>query len=268
MIDLHCHLLPAIDDGAGDIESSLRMARMAQADGIAVVACTPHILPGVYNNTGPEIQAAVDRLQAAIDDAGIGLRLVVGADVHVAPDLVSGLRNGRVPSLNGSRYFLLEPPHHVPPPRFEDHVFDLMVAGYVPIITHPERLSWIEGHYKTIERIAQGGAWMQITGGSLTGRFGRRARYWAERMLDEDRVQILASDAHNAEGRPPILSEARDIVARRLNDEVATKLVVSLPQRVLDDERPPVIAVAQRTSAAREAVPSIWRRLLANVRRG
>src|SRR5436190_353543 len=144
LIDLHCHLLPGIDDGSKDLATSLAMAHMAAADGIGTIACTPHILPGVYNNTGPAIRAAVDRLRRCIAEAGLSIALVTGADVHIAPDLGVQLREGRVLTLNDSRFLLVEPPHHVLPPRFEDLIFGLQASGYVPILTHPERLSWIE----------------------------------------------------------------------------------------------------------------------------
>ncbi|HQC73838.1 MAG TPA: capsular biosynthesis protein, partial [Candidatus Competibacteraceae bacterium] len=101
MIDLHCHLLPGIDDGAPNLDTSLAMARIAVADGITVTACTPHIYPGMYQNTGPAIRQAVSELQAHLDEAGVSLRLTYGADTHIAPDLVAGLRDGRVPSLHG-----------------------------------------------------------------------------------------------------------------------------------------------------------------------
>ncbi len=117
MIDLHCHLLPGIDDGAPNLDTSLAMARIAVADGIKLMACTPHIYPGMYDNNGPAILQAVAELQARLEEADIPLRLIGGADTHIAPDLVNGLQTGRVPALGKSRYFLLEPPHHVAPPR-------------------------------------------------------------------------------------------------------------------------------------------------------
>ena len=188
MIDLHCHLLPAMDDGPQDLAAALAMARIACADGLAVAACTPHILPGLYDNTGPTIRAAVWRLADALREAELPLELVAGADIHIGPDLLAGLNNGRLPTIGGSRYLLLEPPHHVVPPRLETGVFSLMTAGYFPIITHPERLSWIESHYDLLERLTKVGVWMQVTAGSLCGRFGRRPLYWAERMLEEGRA--------------------------------------------------------------------------------
>ncbi|HWR81194.1 MAG TPA: CpsB/CapC family capsule biosynthesis tyrosine phosphatase, partial [Pseudomonas sp.] len=191
MIDLHCHLLPGIDDGSPNLETSLEMARIAVADGIVTMACTPHIYPGVYENTGDGIRQAVASLQQALETYRIPLKLVAGADAHLAPELPAKLRSGEAPSLAGSRYFLLEPPHHVAPPRFGDFVFNLLAGGFVPLITHPERLSWIEDHYETFCTLVAQGAWLQVTAGSLTGRFGSRARYWGERLLDEGRVHVL-----------------------------------------------------------------------------
>jgi protein-tyrosine phosphatase len=238
MIDLHSHILPGIDDGATDLSTSIGMARAWVADGVTAVACTPHILPGLYHNTGPQIRRAVENLQRVLDDENIPLRLVSGADAHIVSDFVSGLRSGRLLSLADTRYVLVEPPHHVAPPRLEQFFFGVMSAGYVPILTHPERLTWIEPNYTTIKRLARRGVWMQITAGSLTGSFGRSARYWAERMLDEGCVNILATDAHNLRSRPPKLSEGREVAARRLGAAEAEHLVVNRPQGILANVAP------------------------------
>lgn len=254
MIDLHCHILPAIDDGAPDLSVSLAMARQAVADGIKIAACTPHILPGVYDNVGPVIRDAVERLSQILEDEGIPLSLIVGSDAHMAPDMIGGLQSGRIPTLNESRYLLLEPPQHVAPPHLREFTFRLMTAGYVPILTHPERLSWIESHYKIIQGLARSGVWMQLTAGSLTGRFGRRARYWSERMLDEGLIEVMATDAHDTESRPPRLAEARDLVAKRWNDDKAQDVVLVRPLDVVqnrgpsDTGEPPAHADGLRTS--------------------
>lgn len=238
MIDLHSHLLPSIDDGAIDLATSLEMARMFVADGITTVACTPHILPGLYNNTGPQIRPAVNALRAQLLDADINLQVVTGSDAHICPDFVAGLQQGRILSLADTRYVLVEPPHHVAPQRMEQFFFDLLVAGYVPILTHPERLKWIGQHYDAIKRLTQAGVWNQITSSSLTGAFGKNAQYWAERMLDEGLVHILASDAHDTSRRVPNLSRGRDAAARRVGHLEAEHLVLTRPRGVLANEAP------------------------------
>lgn len=238
MIDLHCHLLPGIDDGAPDLDTALAMARIATADGIRVTACTPHIYPGLYENTGPGIEHAVQELRLWLEKEGIPLQLTYGADTHLTPDLVSGLRGGQIPSLHASRYFLLEPPHYAAPPRLEETVLSLLAAGYVPVITHPERLVWIAHHYDIFRKLARAGAWLQLTAGSLTGRFGSSARYWGEKLLDEGYVHILATDAHGVDNRPPLLAEGRQAAERWVGAEEAMHLVETRPQGIMNDLDP------------------------------
>ena len=255
MIDLHCHILPGIDDGARDLETSLAMARAFVADGVSVVACTPHILPGLYHNSGPQIRLATAQLQQVLNQQNIPLLLTTGADNHVIPGFLSELRSGTLLSLADSRYVLVEPPHHVAPPRLEDLFFSLITAGYVPILTHPERLTWINSAYASMERIHKAGAWFQVTAGSLSGDFGRNARYWAERLLDEGKVHLLASDAHDLKSRPPRLSRGRDLAAKRIGDVEAVNLVVTRPRGVLSNVPPselppPELAVVPEQLAA------------------
>ena len=238
MIDLHCHILPGIDDGATDLSVSIAMAQAFVADGVSVVACTPHILPGLYLNSGPQIRKATAQLQGALEQQSIPLKLVSGADNHITPSFVAELRAGHLLSLADSRYVLVEPPHHVAPPRLEDLFFELLLAGYVPVLTHPERLTWINSHYEVIQHLAKAGVWMQLTAGSLTGAFGRNARYWSERMLDEGLAHILATDAHDMNRRPPNLSEGREFASRRVGEEEAEHLVLARPRGMLLDELP------------------------------
>lgn len=249
MIDLHCHLLPGIDDGAKDLATSLEMARVAVADGIHTIACTPHIYPGLYENDAAGIRRGIAALQRELDHAGIALKLVEGADVHLTPDLVAGIKADRIPRLNRTRYLLLEPPHHVAPPRFEEQVFNLQAHGFVPLITHPERLTWIEDNYPMFLRLARAGAWLQITAGALTGRFGRRPKYWSQRLLDEGPVHIIASDAHSVHRRPPLLAEAQVAAARQVGDNEAWALVRERPQAVLKNLAPEALHPATRPPA-------------------
>lgn len=238
MIDLHCHMLPGIDDGSPDMTTSLAMARAAVADGIITTACTPHIFPGRYDNTRQSIEWSVDALRHALSSEAIPLQLVVGADTHLVPGLLDRLRSGEVPTLAGSAYLLLEPAHHVIPPEFEQSVYDLLAAGYLPVITHPERLTWIGDYYDIFGRLVARGAWMQITSGSLTGRFGSEPRYWGEKMLDEGLVHLLATDAHGLEKRPPRLAEGRRAAEKWVGADEATRLVIDRPRCIIEHRAP------------------------------
>lgn len=262
LIDLHSHILPGLDDGSPDLKTSLDMARMAVADGIAAMACTPHILPGLYDNSPSDIRKRTQKFQQKLLEAQIPLQVVAGCDAHMRPDFIQGLKADRILTINRSRYVLFEPPHTVAPLRLEELLFNIMTSGFMPILTHPERLKWTETNFLVIERLSAAGVWMQITAGSLTGQFGQRPKYWAEKMLGLGMVHILATDAHNMTSRPPILSKAYDMASAAIGREQAAHLVVTRPVNILDNEpienSPPVLATA---GLPVEQV-SAWRRWL------
>ncbi len=255
MIDLHCHIIPGIDDGAVTMEDSIAMAKIAVADGITTTACTSHMFPGIFNNTRSVIETGMIELRAELLERDIPLSLTLGADIQLAPGIVQGLASGSIPSIGGTRYFLFEPPHQTAPPRMKEVVQEYCASPFVPIITHPERLAWIEDYYGQMAEFVAMGAWMQLTAGSITGTFGKRVQYWSERMLDEGLVHVVASDGHNQSRRPPVMSQARDAVAKRLGEEAAELMVQGRPKMVLDnvaptDVPPPIGQVSPQTKAA------------------
>lgn len=238
MIDLHCHILPGIDDGARNLDTAHEMARIAWSEGVEAIACTPHILPGLYHNAGPQILVKIGELRDALLQSDIALDLLSGSDAHMTSHFIDKIRSGEILTLAHSRYVLVEPPHNVAPIRLEQFFLELLIAGYVPILTHPERLGWIVDRFDMIRRLARHGVWLQVTAGSLIGKFGRHARYWAERMLDEGIVHILASDAHDDRQRPPNLSIGREVAARRAGRQEAINLVSTRPRGVIKNAAP------------------------------
>jgi len=239
MIDLHCHMLPGIDDGAPDLATALKMAEIAVADGITMTACTPHIYPGLFDNTGPQIMHRVEAFRTRIQEADIPLEITYGADIQLVPEMVRGLQSGHMPTLHGTRYFLFEPPHHTVPIGFLHLIFDLLASGYQPVITHPERLTWLDDeHYEWFIDAARHGAWIQLTAGAVTGRFGRHAQYWSEKFLDDGFVHILATDAHDPGYRPPLLAEGRVVAEHYLGAAEAELLVTGRTQAVIENREP------------------------------
>ena len=259
MIDLHSHLLPGIDDGSKDLAMSLNMARMAVADGITVMACTPHFYPGVYDAHGADSLARVVALQAELDRHGIALRLVAGGDLRLEPGLLRRLKSGDALSLEHSRYALIEPAHQLFTQGMERLFADLLGAGIQPILTHPERMAWIDQRYDAIHRLFQSGVWMQITAGAVTGRFGRNARYWSERMICEGMAHILATDAHDPVRRPPLMREAFEDVAEWVGEAEALNLVYHRPKSVLDHLPPQAVPISvQPPTPAEPQKWSLW----------
>lgn len=262
MIDLHSHLLPGVDDGAKDLPMSLEMARLAVDQGITIMACTPHFYPGVYNSRGSDILDRIADLQLRLREADIPLTLVAGGDLRLEPGLMRRLKDGDALTINGSRYALIEPAHQLFTPGMEGFFADLLTAGFQPVLTHPERMDWIDQRYAAIERLLLSGVWMQITAGAVTGQFGRKASYWAERFICEGMAHILATDTHDPIRRPPRMREAYETVVEWVGQKEADNLVLHRPWLILNDGLPQAIPI-DHVPAGNWGVSgsSLWRTL-------
>jgi protein-tyrosine phosphatase len=236
MIDLRAHLVPGFVDGPGSLDQAIEMARIAVADGILVAACTPPYCSGLSTPSASEIRERVSEFGKQLVDHHVPLHVVPGCEVHFRPDLAELLQQGQVQSINGSRYVLIELPAMVPPARLEPVLRNLLASGRVPVVANPERLKWIEAGFDFLVEMVQEGVWLQVTAGSLSGTFGARTRYWAERLLGNSMVHILASDARDTGRRSPRLSEAFEHARKIVGEDEAMNLVLTRPLNILDDE--------------------------------
>jgi protein-tyrosine phosphatase len=230
VIDLHAHILPGLDHGPGDWAEALEMCRIAVADGTTTLAATPHVSE-VFPNSPQRIAAAIDELRLRLEGAGIPLTVVAGGDYHIRPDLSPG----NVLTLGGNgRYFLLEFPYQVLPPRADAFVKVLLDRGLLPIVTHPERTASLQRDWQKLEPLVKAGALVQVTAGSLLGEFGPAATAAATRFLKKGWVHLLASDAHWARERTPRLAGGRAAAARIVGEDAARALVERNPRAVLE----------------------------------
>jgi protein-tyrosine phosphatase len=231
-IDIHCHILPALDDGPAAWEESLEMAEMAVADGIAAIIATPHQLGNHSHITAENVRIQVARLQSMLEQRGIGLELLPGADVRIDPDLTDKILSGEVLTLaDQRRHVLLELPHelYIPLDRLLD---DLRKVGLTGILSHPERNQGIINQPKVITNLVNQGCLMQVTAGSLTGMFGSRIQNFAESLVERGFVDFIASDAHGIKHRTPLLSRAFDRVVKLAGYDTAIDLFCRNPARV------------------------------------
>lgn len=222
MIDLHCHILPGLDDGAQSMEEALEMARMAVQDGMTDIVATPHTYNGLYLNRAVDILKAVDDLQQALDRESIPLRIHPGAEVHVHAECIEHILSSEILTIcNGRKYLLLELPfHHIP--RFtDDLLYELKIQEIIPIIAHPERNAVLCERPNILVNWIQEGALAQLTAGSLLGHLGERAKSVAEYMVEHGLVHVIASDAHNTRRRRPELRAAYLALAEKFSPELA-----------------------------------------------
>ncbi len=235
MIDLHSHLLPGIDDGAPDLETALALARVAVQDGITHLVCTPHIHPGRYDNTPASIMAARDIFAAGLKAENIALRIAAAAEVRFGMELMLAIGQGQIPFLGewqGKKVLLLEFPHGELPFGAERLTAWLLQRNIVPMIAHPERNKGIMRSPSKLKPFIQQGCLLQVTASSVAGRFGPAAQEIAHALLEQGVVTILASDAHNLEYRPPILSEGLEHAAELIGESQAELLVRHRPWQI------------------------------------
>ena len=242
MIDLHCHILPGIDDGAESLDESLAMARSAVEDGIHAIVATPHTLNGIYTNPVKKVISRVADLKKIFSENHIDLRLYTGADVHLCPQMLDLIKSGDAGTIdNAGKFILLELPPQAIPQGLKDEIFSLKLNAITPIITHPERNPAIQQDIGILHELVRIGALCQITSTSITGDFGSPVLLCSEKLLKHRLVHVIASDAHSADRRPPVLSRAVEAAAEILGSyDEAMKMVTDIPASILLGDMPDI----------------------------
>ncbi|MGF2189244.1 tyrosine-protein phosphatase [Vagococcus fluvialis] len=202
LVDIHCHILPGVDDGAQTLEDSLEMARGAVSEGITHILCTPHHNNGVYLNPKREVISKVAELQAVLDKKEIPLTLFEGQEIRLSPDLLKRISQNDILFTDlDDTYLLIEFPSMEVPMYAHRVLFELCANGYTPIIVHPERNTQIMNNPNLMIPLIEMGCLAQVTCGSYIGQFGKKVQKVAKGMIECNLVHMLASDAHNLKGR-------------------------------------------------------------------
>jgi len=234
MVDLHHHLLPGLDDGSPDLETSLAMARLAADDGITHIVCTPHA-SSRYTFSPELIEEKLATLRAALARESIPLTLASGCDFHLSYDNIKdAIAHPSKYSLNATDYLLIELPDHGLSTSLEEIFYQLRLAGLTLILTHPERNPTLQRDHGRLAAWLREGMLVQITTSSILGKMGETARKMSQTLLANRWVHFLATDAHNLTTRPPLMSEARNIVARHYGDSYANRLCTENPTAVFN----------------------------------
>jgi protein-tyrosine phosphatase len=258
MVDIHSHFLPGIDDGADSLETALAMIEMAAADGTTHLVGTPHC-NARYSFSQEKNGVLLRALQAR---AGNRIVLMSGCDFHLSYENIQNLLADKMPyTLNQGDYLLAEFSDYGLAPNTLDILHKLRLGNLVPIITHPERNALLhEQGLRFFCRLVEMGCAVQVTAGSFTGRFGRLAKKFAERLLECGLVHFVASDAHDTQNRPPKLSPARAVVAERFGNEVAQALFVDNPRAAIESRPLPYCPEPTPPPERRRSFLFFWKR--------
>jgi len=233
MYDIHCHLLPGIDDGASNLEQSLALARHAVADGITHMVVTPHIQPGVYENNRASIMAAFECFQSGLIKHDIPLHIAMAAEVRLCPEILPMIEKDDIPlfeTIDARKTMLLELPHSHVPMGTDQMIAWLFRQDIDVLIAHPERNKELMRKQDKIAMLHDLGCQFQVTARSVTGGFGRPSQQVAEYILEQGWCDVLASDAHNLQHRPPELSHAQKAAAEIIGEAAAAKLTHTTPE--------------------------------------
>lgn len=235
MIDLHCHLLPGIDDGPEELAEAMEMARLAVENGIQRAILTPHIHPGRYDNSKGNIATAAAWFGEQLERAGIPLELGVGAEVRICPEIIPMVLQQQIPYLGRHRdkdVLLLELPHSHIPPGSEKMIDWLHGQGILAMIAHPERNKEIIRNPDKVAAFLGRGCLLQVTAASLAGGFGPQVQDCARYFLEQGWIHLLATDAHNLEYRPPDLNQGFLAASSIIGEGAAYSLVQENPAAI------------------------------------
>jgi len=235
MVDIHCHILPQVDDGAASWEVATAMCAMAAADGITHIVATPHCNHQYFYDRA-EMEKSLDKLRelAASEPARAALSFSLGCDFHFSyENMQSALAHPEQYCISGSRYLLVELNDFSMPPAVMDALQRLATAGTTPVITHPERNRILGPKPERVMDFIDRGCLVQITGSALLGSFGERAQRSARWLVEHGAAHALATDAHDTVQRPPKLSAARDAAAELCGIDCANALVEDNPRAIV-----------------------------------
>lgn len=207
MLDIHSHIIPKIDDGAKNIEMSLKMLKMAEQDGVKYIAATPHYCRGYYENKYEDILTSVEALKSMAKMENIDIVIIPGQEIYIDSNTLELLNKGILGGLNKSKYILVEFPMDKLPEDALDILYEIRIKGLVPIVAHPERYMYIIDAPWKINKFVEEEILFQINTGSVKGIFGKEVKNTAEILIKSGLGHFLASDAHSTGTRCPGLRE-------------------------------------------------------------
>lgn len=215
MVDIHCHILPNVDDGPPSISQFINMANCATLSGITEIFATPHHLNGKYGNSREKILENVNRCNNLLKNEGISLTLHPGQELRIHSDIFKTIELGEVLTLSDKgKYILLELPSSYIPDYTYNILYELLLREIIPIIPHPERNMRFLDEPNLLYMMVQEGVLTQLTAGSIIGHFGKKIKLFSEKLIEHQLAHFISTDAHDVQTRGFCLQEAYEVISR------------------------------------------------------
>ncbi len=232
--DMHCHILPGLDDGARDMNMSMEMIDIAVKNNITDIILTPHYKNGRCEHSKERIMRHIDELQRQVNSKYDNVRFYSGTELMYSQDCAELLENDAILSLNDSKLVLVEFRPMDSPTYIKDSLYNISCTGYTPVLAHVERYAEMVGNYDVIEEIIKRGGFIQVNASSITGKLGLKVKKFTKMLMKYDMLHFVGSDAHNTKDRSPDLESCAAYIEKKFGAEYRDELLINNPKKYLN----------------------------------
>ncbi len=231
LFDIHCHLIPYVDDGARNMNEAVRMLEMEYSQGVRYIIVTPHYRKEMFET--PMEKILTHFLELRNVGRKMGIQLFLGCEYHVEPEIIRNLKEKERPCMASSRYVLTEFRYGTDKDQVNKYLDILLMNGYLPIVAHVERYPQVCQNWDFLEEIVQKGAFLQVNAGSILGDNGSKIKRFCRKLMKRDLLHYVGSDAHRTDVRRPILGPCADYVVRKMGKDYAEKIFIENPKQIV-----------------------------------
>ena len=235
MIDIHCHILPNVDDGSESLEESIAMAKIAESEGITKIVNTSHCHFDFKYKKGNELKLELEKFNQALKEENINIEVLLGNELYYTSDLIERFDELDFFSMNNSKYILMEFSPINFPKNIEDVIYEIKIRGYIPIIAHAERYKQVQEDVNIVLDCIKEGALIQVNASSILGKNGENVEDTSKKLLDNNMVHFVATDAHSSNRRRPLIKDSYNYILKNYGKEVSEKLFIENPTAVIEN---------------------------------
>lgn len=234
LCDLHCHIIPGVDDGAKDLDEALTLLKMQYDEGVRNIIVTPHYRIGMFEEPMKKVLQNYLKIKSAAKEIGRdGISLYLGCEVYMSREVLDVLKRNDRPTMAGTRYVLTEYSSSSSLKEIRDYVYLMISSGYIPIIAHVERYREIREDTEGISQLKNLGAKIQVNAGSIIGRSGWRVKRACKRLMCEDLIDFVASDCHDIKHRVPNLGKCALYIEKKMGSEYVKRILIENPAKII-----------------------------------